>query len=104
MNREPNAGHGPVDFKVSSGYKGRVTVEVKYSSNPNLSKGYTSQLPIYNKAEKTTHSLYLVIRTKESEANIKALTKIKDDASAAGTRTPVIKIIDGRVYPTASHR
>lgn len=104
LNREPNAGHGPVDFKVSSGYKGRVTVEVKYSSNPNLSKGYTTQLPIYNKAEKTTHSFYLVIRIKESEANIKALTKIKDDAAAAGTRTPVIKIIDGRVYPTASHR
>jgi hypothetical protein len=29
LNREPNAGNGPIDFKLSAGYKGRVLIEVK---------------------------------------------------------------------------
>jgi hypothetical protein len=33
LSREVNAGNGPVDFKLSIGYKGRILVEVKKSSN-----------------------------------------------------------------------
>ncbi|MCE9536098.1 MAG: hypothetical protein K8R65_06780, partial [Nitrospirae bacterium] len=51
LSREPNAGHGPVDFKISRGLQAKATVEVKYSSNPNLEHGYEQQLPTYTKSE-----------------------------------------------------
>jgi len=76
LNREPNAGRGPVDFKVSRGYAARVTVEVKYSSNTSLQKGYTKQLPIYNRAERTVRSIFLIIRTTASQVSIKNLLQV----------------------------
>jgi hypothetical protein len=102
LNREPNAGRGPVDFKVSGGYTARVTVEVKYSSNTSLQKGYTNQLPIYNRAERTVHSIFLVIRTTVSEVSIKNLLKLRDDERNAGKRVPEILVVDGRFKKTAS--
>lgn len=62
---ESDAGRGPVDFKFSSGAHNKVLVEVKLVSNPNLSKGYKSQLPIYLKAEKSLKGIYLVIHNME---------------------------------------
>lgn len=102
LSREPNAGRGPVDFKVSRGYKARVTVEVKYSSNTHLAKGYTTQLPIYNQADRTHYSIYLVIQTKRSTKAIDALQKLREEEIKQGNRVPVIIIVDGRLKPSAS--
>jgi len=41
---EADTGNGPVDFKVSSGFTGRVLVEIKLSTNNKLVAGYTRQL------------------------------------------------------------
>jgi len=102
LSAEPNAGRGSVDFKISKGYNSRVNVEVKYSSNPNLLKGFKVQLPIYDKAEKTIHSFYLVIRTTESTKNIDNLNQLRDDAVKEGKIAPEIIIVDGRVQDSAS--
>ncbi|MCL4416599.1 MAG: hypothetical protein M1365_07900, partial [Actinobacteria bacterium] len=53
LSREPNAGNGPVDFKVSKGYEGRILVEIKLSSNGKLIAGYKKQLPAYEASEST---------------------------------------------------
>lgn len=102
INREPNNGKGPVDFKYSRGYQSKVNVEIKYASNPNLIDGYINQLPAYNTAEKTDHSVYLVIRTTDSEKKIKELLEIRHSSITDGERTPEIIIIDGRWQRTAS--
>lgn len=102
LSAEPNAGRGPVDFKLSKGYNAKVNVEVKYSSNPNLLKGYTKQLPIYDKAEKSSYSIYLVIRTKESTANIENLMELRQKTLKEGKRAPDIVVIDGRLQDSAS--
>lgn len=102
LSREPNAGRGPVDFKISSGYNARVLVEVKYSTNPNLTKGYLKQLPTYNRTEKTLHSIYLIIRTSTSELKIKALNKIKSENEKKNLRSPEIIVADGRIKKSAS--
>lgn len=101
VNREPNAGRGPVDFKISSGYKARVNVEVKYTSN-NIRSGYEKQLPIYNAAERTEYSIFLIIRTTDSIKALEELIKFKQDEIAAGKRAPEIFVIDGRIFPSAS--
>lgn len=102
VNREPNAGRGPVDFKFSHGYTAKVTVEVKYSTNNNLVKGFTTQLPIYNLADQTNFSIYLIIRTNTSTIKIKRIMDIRGEAFEQGNRVPLIIIVDGRLYPSAS--
>lgn len=102
LNREPNAGRGPVDFKVSSGYNARVTVEVKYTSNPALVRGFEKQLPDYNKAEKTTYSIYLVLQTTAFSEQVKTLQTAAALGTRLGRRVPQVIVIDARKKPSAS--
>ncbi len=102
LSREPNAGRGPVDFKITHGYEARVNVEVKYSSNPKLTTGYTKQLPIYDAAERTHHSIYLIIRTTQAIAAIEAVQQIESKQLNAGRRAPKVIVVDGRYKPSAS--
>jgi hypothetical protein len=102
LNREPNAGRGPVDFKISSGYNARVNVEVKYTSN-NIKSGYEKQLPIYNAAERTEYSIFLIIRTTDSMKALEELIKFREDEVAIGKRVPEIFVVDGRIFPSASN-
>ena len=91
-----------MDFKLSHGYSAKATVEVKYSSNKDLVHGYVKQLPVYNRAEKASHSVYLVLQTKDSDANIKKLLDAKNRAVAASQRAPDIFVFDARRKPSAS--
>jgi hypothetical protein len=102
LSREPNAGKGSVDFKISKGYEVKVNVEIKYTSNHNLTKGYSKQLPAYNEAEKTDKSVYIVIRTTDSDRGIKELLSLKKQQSDDGRKAPEIVITDGRWQDTAS--
>ncbi|WP_338429728.1 hypothetical protein [Synechococcus elongatus] len=102
LSREPNAGRGPVDFKVSRGYEVRVNVEVKYTSNNKMRLGYEKQLPIYNSAEKTDHSIFLIIRTTESIKALEELIELRKGEISAGKRAPFIFVVDGRLLPSAS--
>ena len=104
LSREPNAGNGALDFKVTQGYKSVVTVEIKYSTNPNLTKGYLVQLPTYNKAENARKSIYLVLKTKDSETGINNLIKEYDKLQRSGEYAPEIVIVDARNKPSASKR
>jgi hypothetical protein len=96
INRESNAGKGPVDFKISYGYDARVTVEMKYSSNGNLLKAY-------NQAEKTTYSIFLVIQTGSHKKKLADLHDIYKTEKAAGRRVPEIIIVSGQRQASASH-
>lgn len=69
ISPESDAGRGPVDFKVSKGANIKVLVEVKLTSNSKLEKGFTSQLPIYQKSEKSHKGIYLVIHNMEISEN-----------------------------------
>ncbi len=53
LTPEADTGNGPVDFKVSQGFTGRVLVEIKLSTNGKLVAGYTRQLQTYQTAEET---------------------------------------------------
>ena len=61
ISPEADAGRGPVDFKISLGASAKVVVEIKLTSNNQLTHGYEKQLPIYQQAEKTTKGIYLVL-------------------------------------------
>lgn len=106
LSRESNAGAGAVDFKISKGYSDVVTVEIKYSSNPKLITGFTNQLVTYNKAERATNSIYLVLRTEDSMTKLNKLGKVCEDYLATIPKffPPRIIVIDARIKPSASKR
>lgn len=102
LSREPNAGNGPVDFKLSTGYKGRMLVEVKKSSNSALVRGFEKQLPEYEKSEATDESVYLVLRVTENESAIKSVLALREKKIAEGKKVPDIFVIDARKKASAS--
>jgi hypothetical protein len=76
LSPEVNSGRGAVDFKFSEGYNDKVVVEVKLTTNKNLDKGFTKQLPEYQKAEKSKRGIYLVIDVGASDNKIKRFFKL----------------------------
>lgn len=106
LSREPNAGSGALDFKVSRGSK-KVNVEVKYSSNQKLVDGYEVQLPAYNRAEKARHcdSVYLVIRTNDKgDYKLRIIESIIEERRRKSIPSPTLIVVNGIKQPSASKR
>ena len=95
-------GNGQVDFKVSQGFKGRVLVEIKLSSNNKLVKGYTRQLEAYKRAEQTARAYYVVIDIGRMGKKDELLTQARNRAVSEGNSTPPIVWVDGKQKPSAS--
>lgn len=99
---EADTGNGPVDFKVSKGFNGRVLVEIKLSTNSKLVKGYTRQLETYKTAEETQKGFYLVVDVGQMGNKDKALLDAKNEASTRGEETSQIIFVNGIRKPSAS--
>jgi hypothetical protein len=61
VNREPNNGRGPVDFKISKGTRDKSLVEFKLASNSHLRRNLEKQVAIYEKANSTSKSLKVIM-------------------------------------------
>jgi hypothetical protein len=100
---EAETGTGPVDFKVASGFHGRVLVEIKLSTNPKLLTGYRRQLEAYKTAEETAKAYYVVLDVGGSMVKKrKTLAKLQNDAVAREEQVSPIIFIDGLRRPSAS--
>jgi hypothetical protein len=103
LSPETNGGRGPVDFKISKGYNGRVLVEAKLTTSKQLLHGFEVQIEEYKKAEKTQFGIYLVIDViGGSETRIQKLQKLINDSKAAGLRVPEVIFVDGIPKKSAS--
>lgn len=102
LSREANAGRGPVDFKVSAGYQGRIIVEIKLSSNKKLVKGFLDQIQEYSKAEKSSAAICVVVDVGTPGKWRQRLGKAANDARTAGRSVPEIIDVDGRIKKSAS--
>jgi hypothetical protein len=101
---EAGAGGGPVDFKFSSGYSGRVLVEVKMSDNPQLVHGYSVQLEIYKKGQRTSEGIYLVVDVGSGGKQLQAVLDLA--ANAKNNRQPhsSVAVADATPKLSASRR
>lgn len=70
ISRENNNGNGPVDFKISSGYKNKTIVEIKKSSNDQLSHCYETQIPLYLQQEEVEKGIYLLINLGDNDKRV----------------------------------
>ncbi len=67
VNREPNNGRGPVDYKVSKGCHDQCLVEFKLASNPKLEANLQHQLEIYKTANNTNAGIFIIVYANEKE-------------------------------------
>jgi hypothetical protein len=67
VNREPNNGRGPVDFKVSKGSTDKSLVEFKLASNSKLKQNLKHQVEVYEAANDTKKSIKAILYFTESE-------------------------------------
>ena len=100
---EADSGGGPVDFKFSSGYDGRILVEIKLSTGK-VVHGYTTQLRVYEEAEKSFNSIFLVIDVGIHESKLRSILAEKNKQTAKKIRTPEIVVVDAIRKPSASRR
>ena len=104
LTPEAETGNGPVDFKVSSGFSGRVLVEIKLSSNPRLVHGYEKQLEIYRDAEQTFAAYFLVIDVGGLGKKDQQLIYLKNQQSKSGHKASEIVFVNGLPRESASKR
>ena len=102
LTPEADTGNGPVDFKVSKGFTGRVLVEIKLSRNRKLVEGYTRQLEAYKAAEQALRGYYLVIDIGEMGIKDQRLIAVKNLAAKNGEPASPIIFVDGSRRPSAS--
>ncbi len=101
LAREPNAGNGPVDFKISEDYKTQVLVEIKLSSGK-VRKGYEKQLPEYEKNENSQYSFLVILKVGKTA---KAAEEVKEESDLARDEKkhiPEVLIVDAFPRPSAS--
>ena len=83
INREPNNGRGPVDFKVSFGAGDKSLIEFKLASNTSLRRNLEKQVEIYKEANKTRSAVTAIIcYTAEHQARVAKILKelkLEDD-------------------------
>lgn len=99
---EADTGNGPVDFKISIGFEGRVLIEIKLSDNPKLIKGYTKQLEKYTEAEETLHGHYVVINVGGLNKKDEELKNLHDDLVKQGRNPSKLHFINGLRKVSAS--
>ncbi|HYV15812.1 MAG TPA: hypothetical protein VE972_07315 [Conexibacter sp.] len=92
INREPNNGRGPVDFKASFGAGDKSLIEFKLGSNKQLKRNLEKQVAIYEAANKTRTSVKVIVYyTADDEARVlRILTELGLEAEEA------ILLIDAR--------
>jgi hypothetical protein len=103
ISPETNSGGGPVDFKFSTGFSGRVLVELKLSKGA-VVHGYKTQLEIYKRAATTGAGVFVVMDIGGMGRKLRTIEKAKADAEARGERTSEIIVIDARRQRSASKR
>ena len=79
MRSTPQTADGPVDFKISRGNADKTLIEFKLASNTKLEQNIENQLAVYEKANRTTQSLKVILFfTPEVAAKVKrVLNRLK---------------------------
>jgi hypothetical protein len=67
VNREPNNGRGPVDFKISDGALDKALIEFKLAKSTSLKRNLEKQVEIYKRANKTPDAMKVIIAYVEGD-------------------------------------
>ncbi len=101
ISPETNSGGGPVDFKFSTGYRGRVLVELKLSKGQ-VVHGYEKQLERYKQAAKTEAGIFVVIDVGGIQGKLRTIQRLQKEAEARGETVSKIVYVDAKRRKSAS--
>ncbi|MDX9961406.1 MAG: hypothetical protein RBS32_08050 [Aliarcobacter sp.] len=105
ISPETDTGNGPIDFKISQGFNDKINIEMKLSTNTKLLHGYKSQLAIYNKAEKTNQSKFIIVQLYDKDSTkIEKVYEHKKQNETIDNKLPDIVVIDATKRESASKR
>ncbi len=93
INIDHNGGKEALTFRVSRGYKARLQVEVKYSSNGHTLIRYQRAIENYQRGAADAH-FFLIIRTKNSKNLVSRLEELQLEEDIS---KPDLMIIDARL-------
>lgn len=102
INRESDPGCGELDFKFSYGAHKKVIIEIKLSSNKQLSHGLTTQLPIYMETEKAQDGILMIIRMSPKDDKLIERVIEEHNSIPECITKPELLVIDGVPRPSAS--
>ncbi|MBX9576808.1 MAG: hypothetical protein K2X07_14365 [Caulobacteraceae bacterium] len=103
ISPETNSGGGPVDFKFSTGFNGRVLVEIKLSKGQ-VEHGYRKQLEVYKAASKNASGVFLVVDVGGMGMKLRRIQAAQKKAEEAGLTASSIEYVDARRRKSASKR
>jgi hypothetical protein len=69
LDREVELGRGPVDFKISSGSKIRLLIELKKAHNGKFWNGLSVQLPSYLQSDGSSEGWFVALRYRNNRAS-----------------------------------
>jgi hypothetical protein len=101
LNRESDCGIGELDFKLSQGNHAKILIEIKYTSNPKLKKGLTSQLGAYMSAEKAQYGILLVLKNRDNDD--KKINQLLQEAHSQPNNANTVIVVDAVPKKSASH-
>jgi hypothetical protein len=104
---EPNAGRGPVDFKLSRGWDMRALIEMKRTNNSRFWHGIAAQLPEYMAAEQVNCGYFVVLGYRDLDFTEERMNLVRAAVAAAEAQTgyrlrPIF--VDARTKTSASRR
>lgn len=105
LDREVELGRGPVDFKVASGAKIRLLIELKKAHNGRFWNGLTSQLPSYLTSDASSEGWFVAIRyrsNKTSQNRMNELPAMVAKCAQLSGKTIRYSWIDARPKDSAS--
>ena len=102
ISPEVDTGSGNIDFKFSHGFKCKILVELKLSTNNNVVKGYINQLNAYRESEETNFAYYVVIDVGYFRNKEKQLIDIYNKSGSLKSPSSELIVIDGKKRKPAS--
>ncbi|MHB1127895.1 MAG: hypothetical protein ACYC2T_13250 [Bacillota bacterium] len=101
ISPEPNAGRGPVDFKISRGTD-KTVIEIKLTTNAETVHGFEIQIEEYAKSEKTENKIFMMIDNGGPKKRIDEVFKIYDERKRTNQNPAEIVLIDAKPKYSAS--
>jgi hypothetical protein len=104
LDREVELGRGPVDFKVSSGSKRKLLIEVKKLNNGRFWNGLERQLPSYLASDGSIEGWFIAVRYRDKRSAESKLKDLSVRVNKLNTDTQKIRFvsIDARPKKSAS--
>lgn len=104
LSPETDSGNGPVDFKFSHGFKSKIVVEIKLSTNTRLVHGYEQQLEIYKNSENTDEGIFIIVDIGNIGNKYNKVLTVREKILAQNGKASEIWYVDAKRKDSASKR